>query len=154
MVLSEELLLGDASRSYFLCIRSPKESKTLKGWMLLSSCITVIFSFLLTIRAKYLLIVKEARYNLSVQEGILSRCWQLRSYELFLGGFSDFCYHIDSTWALLYYLSLTENFKMYSKDSSAQVWIILSGSLTNWDIKLTCISIAFDASTNRTQVGI
>lgn len=30
MVLSEELLLGDASRSYFLCIRSPKESKALK----------------------------------------------------------------------------------------------------------------------------
>lgn len=28
--LSEELLLGDASRSYFLYIRSPKEKKELK----------------------------------------------------------------------------------------------------------------------------
>lgn len=30
IVLSEELLLGDASRNYFLYIRSPKESKELK----------------------------------------------------------------------------------------------------------------------------
>lgn len=30
IVLSEELLLGDTSRSYFLYIRSPKEKKELK----------------------------------------------------------------------------------------------------------------------------
>lgn len=76
IVLSEELLLVDASEVTFFMLGAPRRTRKQEAevWKLFSSCITVIFSFLLTIRKKYVLIIKEARYNISIQEGMLSRC--------------------------------------------------------------------------------